>query len=151
MLHRHIHLFCQRNMLQNVHEPTLPSVHCSGHQLTADIQTLQIQAAQFVNLLKWSSVFLPSSILATSGYNSINLVSQSEGRIQILMLFDWMAWFSLLQPDVVSTWKSTVLWLTCTEIFRLRSFKKLAHVQGMETTLYAWSPKPGITKLLRVC
>ena len=31
--------------------------------------------------------------------NSIDLVSQSESRIQILLQFDWMAWFSLLQPD----------------------------------------------------
>jgi len=29
-----------------------------------------------------------------------NHVSQSESRIQILLQFDWMAQFSLLQPDV---------------------------------------------------
>jgi len=47
-------------------------------------------------------------VLATSGCNSVNRVSQSESRIQILLQFDWMARFSLLQPDVARTWKSAV-------------------------------------------
>ena len=47
-------------------------------------------------------------VLATSDCNSVNRVSQSESRIQILLQFDWMAWFSLLQPDVARTWKSAV-------------------------------------------
>jgi len=38
-------------------------------------------------------------VLATSGCNSVNHVNQSESRIQILLQFDWMAQFSLLQPD----------------------------------------------------
>ena len=47
-------------------------------------------------------------VLATSGCNSVNRVSQSESRIQILLQFDWMARFSLLQPDVARTWKRAV-------------------------------------------
>ena len=47
-------------------------------------------------------------VLATSGCNSVNRVSQSESRIQILLQFDWMARFWLLQPDVARTWKSAV-------------------------------------------
>ena len=42
-----------------------------------------------------SAVF---QVLATFGCNCINCVNQSESRIQILQS-DWMAWFSLLQPD----------------------------------------------------
>ena len=49
-------------------------------------------------------------VLATSGCKSVNRVNQSESRIQILILqFDWMARFSLLQPDVARTWKNAVL------------------------------------------
>jgi len=44
-----------------------------------------------------STVFF--QVLATSSCNSIDLISQSESRIQILLQFDWMAWFLLLQPD----------------------------------------------------
>ena len=47
-------------------------------------------------------------VLATSGYNSVNRVSQSDSRIQILLQLDWMARFSLLQPDVARTWKYAV-------------------------------------------
>jgi len=36
-------------------------------------------------------------------YNSENFVSQSDCRIQILLLFDWLARFSILQPDVART------------------------------------------------
>jgi len=36
-------------------------------------------------------------------YNSDNFVSQSNCRIQILLLFDWLAWFSILQLDVAAT------------------------------------------------
>jgi len=36
-------------------------------------------------------------------------VSQSKSRIQVLLLFDGMAKFSLLQPDVARTWKNAVL------------------------------------------
>jgi len=39
-------------------------------------------------------------VLATY-YNRINLVSQSESRIKILWLFDWMAQFSLLLQELV--------------------------------------------------
>jgi len=46
-------------------------------------------------------------VLATSGCNSINCVNQPESRFQILQ-FDWMAWFSILQPDVARTWKIAV-------------------------------------------
>jgi len=42
------------------------------------------------------SVF-PSS--CNIGYNSVNLVSQWESRIQILLHFDWMAWFSLCNRE----------------------------------------------------
>jgi len=41
-------------------------------------------------------------VLATSGYNH---VSQSDSRIQILLQLEWMARFSLLQPDVARTWE----------------------------------------------
>ena len=47
-------------------------------------------------------------VLATSGYNSVNCVSQSYSKIQILLQLDWMARFSLLQPDVARTWKYAV-------------------------------------------
>jgi len=47
-------------------------------------------------------------VLATSGYNSGNLASQSESRIQILLLLDWMTQFLLLQQDVARTWKNAV-------------------------------------------
>jgi len=44
-------------------------------------------------------------VLATSSYNR---VSQSDSRIQILLQLDWMARFSLLQPDVARPWKNAV-------------------------------------------
>ena len=47
-------------------------------------------------------------VLATSGYSSVNRMSQSDSRIQILLQLDWMARFSLLQPDVARTWKNVI-------------------------------------------
>jgi len=54
--------------------------------------------------------------LPVSSCNSVNRVSQSESRIQIILQLDWMARFSLLQPDVSRTWKTLYThkpWLLC--------------------------------------
>ena len=51
-------------------------------------------------------------VLATFGCNSINHVSQSESRIQILLQFDWTAQLWLLQPDVAETWQNSTTPLT---------------------------------------
>jgi len=46
--------------------------------------------------------------LPVSGCNSVNHVSQSESRIRIVLQLDWMARFSLFQPDVSRTCKNSL-------------------------------------------
>ena len=58
---------------------------------------------------EWDLLYNVFPSTCNFGCNSGNLVSQSDGRIQILLQFDWMAQFSLLQPDVARTWKDAAL------------------------------------------
>ena len=51
----------------------------------------------FTSLSARRSSFKPLLCFSSSSYNSVKLVSQSKSRIQVLLLFDWMAKFPLLE------------------------------------------------------
>ena len=108
-------------------------------------------AVCLANLLKWSSVFFQVQFLQLLVTTASNLWANQRKEFKSLcFLIGWRGSHSCNRM-LQELGKAQYCCLHVPKFSDWDPFKKLAHVQGMETTLYAWNPKPGITKLLRVC